>query len=117
MSRTGSITCPDFISATAVYTAVDCDAEFYAYAEAPTNAVDHNTWNANGDDVIKDKWSLWQTDVTANGAATVTSSTRLGDLTYPIWVAEPALDDDDAEGYQVTGKGSSIIFRWDFTYK
>jgi len=104
-----------YLQAYGVYTGVDCDAEFYAYAVKTDAGIDHNTWNANGDDVLENKWSLWLTDNDANGAATVTSSTRLGDLTYPVWVAEPALHDNDAEGYRVTDQ--AIIFRWDFTHK
>jgi len=50
-------------------------------------------FDANGDDVIQDKWSLFDTTLLAEGSATKTSTLTLGSSgTVPTWVADPSID-------------------------
>lgn len=74
------------------------------------------TWDAQGDDVIEDKYSLWLTDAPATNSTTVVSSTEIGDASVmPDWCAQPN-GGATGLGYAQSGANDHArVFRWNVT--
>jgi hypothetical protein len=88
-------------------------ADWYVFAVLGL-AVD--TFDAYGDDVIQDKWSLWSKDEPATNANVIISGTVLGQTAMPNnpWCAAP-VGGNSVRGWEAggdVGTGLVVVTRW-----
>ncbi len=91
--------------------------DYYAKATKFRDAFD-----AYGDDVLEDLWSLWETETPDPPLASFASPTALGkvgdgDKPNNPWCGEPAPDSYSGRGYQIvdTVDDGVVIARWNIT--
>jgi len=100
--------------------------DFYAWAETVGFDPTHETFDANGAALVEERWKIWEMGLLPGApAATVYSSTKLGQVTVGTWTADPNPNSYVGRGFrcQLVGSGNeafsgSVMLRWDkgFTY-
>jgi len=82
-----------------------CGVDFFAHASKPPDA--HMSWDANGDDVLEDAYSLWHSQTEPAGASgwrEIVSSAALGGTARPNWPGIPEPPPGGiSHGYKVSG--------------
>lgn len=90
-------------------TDIECQVDFFALATAEiitSYGVTTQTWDANGADVLEDVYHQWST--VSSGAPSFSTplvSSVLGNITFPVWCADPSSNADpllyNSRGYRV----------------
>lgn len=84
-----------------------CGLDFFAYAQSW-----EYSWDANGDDVLEEAYSLWHSQTEpagVSGGRDIVSTAPLGGTTQPNWPGIPPPEESFSHGYQVTGYISPVI--------
>jgi len=98
-----------------------CGVDFFVYAVKPSD--DTVSWDANGDDVLEEAYSLWHSQTAAAGASgwrEIVSTAPLGGTARPNWpgVSQPP-PGGISHGYRVMGDveghppGGAALLRYD----
>jgi hypothetical protein len=90
--------------------------DWYCYAKKETHPFfEVIEFDANGDDVIEDKMSLWRTEAKAASSGTEwVTDTKVagGSLTAPAWMTEPTSGQEKCRGYIIDSAQLYCVARW-----
>ena len=98
-----------------------CGVDFFAHASKPPDTVE--SWDAGGDDVLEDAYSLWHSQTEPAGASgwrEIVSSAALGGTARPNWPGVPEPPSGGiSHGYKVgrwaDPPGGAALLRYDVT--